>query len=86
MTEQEAIKHLLDISSDMPSMECKYWIESIKLAIAALEKQITKKPNKKMMLCEGTYIGHCPTCNEGINSELLYCCTCGQKIDWEESE
>lgn len=47
MTEQEAIKHLLDISSDMPSMECKYWIESIKLAIAALEKQITKKPNKK---------------------------------------
>lgn len=53
------------------------------LAIAALNKQIAKKPNEVQEFCKaGTLIGRCASCNGGINSELKYCPDCGQKADW----
>lgn len=53
-------------------------IETAKLAIEALEKQIPKKPEvegKQGYMCQcASYVGYLHE----------YCHECGQKIDWEE--
>lgn len=80
MKPQEAIKSMNNI--------IEYWtykpteVEAAKMAIAALEKQIAKKPVND---------GHCPECfsdNECPYNEekVRYCPSCGQKIDWGNDE
>lgn len=70
--------------------------EALNIAIEALEKQIAKKPIKKMVTRKWLYLRQiiqfwtCPTCNkvvevddnEGFQTEYYPSCECGQRIDW----
>ena len=70
----------------------KEHIESVKLAIQALEKQIPKKPRKTDSyrgVLKRIYAYVCPTCgnvclekymNERQNT--TFCWDCGQRLDW----
>lgn len=66
----------------------RYDVELYELAISALEKQIPKKP----INIRGAYFGKgkggdCPNCRVGVNSiEYKYCRTCGQVLDWSDTE
>lgn len=62
--------------------------------IAALEKQIPKKPIKKNPICyEKTKDGpesyayeyFCPMCDTKVNKEPHHC-PCGQALDWSDTE
>ena len=49
------------------------------------EKATGKKPTDVRYFGEaGYYIGLCPTCKNGNNSEYEYCGDCGQKLQWFE--
>lgn len=49
------------------------------------EKATAKKPTDVRYFGEaGYYIGLCPTCKSGNNSEYEYCGDCGQKLQWFE--
>lgn len=53
--------------------------ETFDLAIDALEKQIPKKAMDYK----------CPTCGKKFCTEMWevdYCCSCGQRLKWEEGE
>lgn len=87
MTIEEAIK---DIKENIqPSAGGK----SLEMAIAALEKQIPKKPTYEVdshwygQLVYDTWV--CPNCGKGYEVDYDnydYCPECGQKIDWSEVE
>ena len=48
------------------------------------EKATAKKPTDVRYFGEaGYYIGLCPTCKSGNNSEYEYCGDCGQKLLWD---
>ena len=62
-------------------------LESIDIAINALEKQIPKKVVKEK------YIYICPICGSNVETDcgdymldyrLNYCDNCGQKLDWSD--
>ena len=78
MTIEEAIK---DIKENIqPSVDGK----SLEMAIAALEKQISKKMNDIDEYEEDELCGYCPQCNK-LQSNLWnenFCGVCGQAIDW----
>lgn len=66
-------------------------IESTKIAIQALEKQIPKIPIDKTKPDDGASSSHinrhiivCPSCNGRLKlkSKGRYCDKCGQKLDW----
>ena len=91
MTIEEAIK-LLEIQK--PVMGCKEYkkplMTAYDMAIAALEKQIPKKPYFEGdgyadgQLVYDTWI--CPNCEkryEVYYEEYDHCPKCGQAIDWE---
>lgn len=65
----------------------KRQIEALDMAIAALEKQIAKKP-RKYIAFDGIKRNGCPTCpkDEILYAGQKYCSVCGQKIDWSEEE
>lgn len=80
MNLEKAIKSLQNI--------IEYWtykpteIEAAKLAIAALEKQIPKKPLPENKYY---YIGKCPSCCAVfLDNTTKYCGSCGQALDWSE--
>lgn len=80
MTAQEVIKEL---SYDSTAYGGKCTDEVRIVAIKALEKQMPKKPRDIIYFGEaGYYVGLCPCCNRGNNSEHQYCYGCGQKLDW----
>lgn len=87
MTNEEAIEHLKKNYLMMLNNKAFYketHIESIGIAINALEKQILKKPIWfEYKYCRFT---KCPTCRQpfGFNSRFDYCDNCGQAIDWSE--
>ena len=69
-------------------------IESVKVAIKALEKQIPKKPSpidykkyidvvKNAKFLRGGF--WCPNCKHVVYSGC-YCEDCGQKLDWSDEE
>ena len=87
MTNEEVIENLKYlISSDCTDTQHDF-VEEIKIAIEALEKQIPKKPTR------GKY-GHteCACCGWIVESfcgdleKYPFCPNCGQAIDWEVSE
>lgn len=87
MTIEEAIK---DIKENIqPSVGGK----SLDMAIAALEKQIPKKPTYEGdgywngQLVYDTWV--CPNCGKGYEVDYDnydHCPNCGQAIDWSEVE
>ena len=89
MTTIEAIERLsnryMTVSMCIDSAACKSENEAVHMAVAALEKQVGKKPI-------GSHYAHmkCPSCNHRIPSGMgsssrrrdNWCNYCGQKIDW----
>lgn len=55
------------------------------IAIEACEKQIPKKAkqynDKSIFIYEGVF--YCPSCQENVSMDDVYCCQCGQSLDWE---
>lgn len=89
MTIEEAIKQL-ELNRPLAYTELR---EAIDMAIAALEKQIPKKPDFEGdgywngQLVYDTWI--CPNCEKRYEvdyEEYDHCPYCGQKIDWSEVE
>ena len=60
-------------------------IKAFDLAISALEKQIPKKAkqynDKSIFIYAGVF--YCPSCQENVSMDDVYCCQCGQSLDWE---
>ena len=88
MTYEEAIDNLKYLISDDCTDTQHDFVEEIKIAIEALEKQIPKKP---LHMHKNYY---CPICKEdgwmlwddAIPNDMdKYCGICGQAIDWEEN-
>lgn len=78
MTEQEAI----NVMEKYKHSGSNLVVKAHNMAIAALEKQIQKKPNMEQKDSMGVPIERCPSCfSFGI---LEYCAKCGQKLDWSE--
>ena len=95
MTIEEAINELLDYVAENDKLTVNF--EAVTMAIAALEKQIPKKPHIQQI--EVDYYEHdcyeCPNCDSflGYVSECKeeyyqnnYCPKCGQVIDLSEEE
>ena len=71
-------------------------IESIDIAINALEKQIAKKPRKTDSyrgVLKRVYAYVCPTCGNAClekymneRQNTMFCWNCGQKLDWSDEE
>ena len=58
-------------------------IETAKLAIAALEKQVPKSYDIR---CNSSGVCYdCPECGIKLDRYDKYCFNCGQKINWEET-
>lgn len=94
MTESEAIKICNTISfatsfsnpQGIPLNTTKEELtEAMRIAIQALEKQVSKKPD----FTEDKEFALCPCCNgKGLLNKQKYCDNCGQKIDldWRDEE
>lgn len=87
LTESEAIKELNSCHAFELSSECR------ELTKKALEKQIAKKPSFEGdgywngQLIYDTWI--CPCCDKHYEveyEEYEHCPSCGQKIDWSDSD
>ena len=88
-TPLKAIENLKYLISDDCTDTQHDFVEEIKIAIEALEKQIPKKP---LHMHKNYY---CPICKEDgwmlwddavPNDMDKYCGMCGQAIDWEAIE
>ncbi len=95
MTAKEAIieiKH--DVYRNTDNFEIRISKECYKTIIAALEKQIPKKPDISGDSCDkdgnliyDTY--DCPNCHTSYEMEYEkydYCPSCGQALDWSNNE
>ena len=51
-----------------------------KLAVEALEKQVSKKPYWEYG------VWHCKSCGFDVFRDDFFCPICGQEIDWEDDE
>ena len=80
MTIKEAINHLCTFSSTNGSGQTSQdqHKEAKRMAIAALEKQIPRKP-----IPDG-YKDKCPVCGLVVKFGEHYCKGCGQKLRWDE--
>lgn len=59
---------------------------AINLAIAALEKQIPKKPTEHYNWCDLTtddFRWYCKNCDNNLDETEKHCPNCGQCLDWE---
>lgn len=89
MDEREAIKSLNNIIKCWTYKSFEYWIykpsevASVKLAIAALEKQMPIQVEIVDYNYQNLPVEGCPVCkNRHINYTQNYCPACGQKIYW----
>ena len=82
---REKIDSLIDISKDYSEDTWKDSKEALITLKEALEKQIPKKP-KECPLADG----RCPSCNAVFDYDWKpkskYCDSCGQALDWGDSE
>lgn len=87
MTNEEAIERLV---CDKFILLCaakhpdEVNLDEINIAKAAIEKQISKKPNNIGIIGVSIKVGACPLCSEGCNYAMAYCDKCGQALDWSE--
>ena len=83
---QHMCKVLDDELTKKDAEDYKSRFASVNLAISALEKQIPKKVkqynDKSIFIYEGVF--YCPSCQEDVSMDDIYCCQCGQSLDWEE--
>ncbi len=93
MTIEETISQLRDLKSDRESF---YGVDdeifradaqACDIAIAALEKQIPKKPTgiahwNPLNLA----FGYCPVCDTPVDWNVPYCPRCGQALDWSDEK
>jgi rubrerythrin len=64
-----------------------YITEALYMAVEALEKQISTKPNAEIHV--GELYWYCPSCGEWIDEDHIFddhCSFCGQALDWSEIE
>ncbi len=86
MTAKEAISEIKHgVYRNTDNFEIRISKECYKAIIAALEKQIPKKPTDiKSWEFDRQKIGICCICGTGANSDMKYCDNCGQALDWHE--
>lgn len=96
MTEKEAIKKVKEFGlhhaiGDLP--DSALTVNAFEMAIAALEKQMPKKPNITTGKADTDKLACCPTCDSNVDwtyegfwryGKRKYCHECGQAIDWSE--
>lgn len=84
-----------DFDCDKCGNEMEISIDLVRTSIAALEKQIPKKPiattKEKRSLGEYDDWQACPSCKMSFGYctrkyDVTYCPKCGQAIDWSEVE
>lgn len=63
--------------------------EAMLLAMQALKKQMSQRPQEHYNWCDlsrderkETSQWFCPECQSAIEENWAYCANCGQKIDW----
>ena len=101
MTNEQAIRILEFMKSEMLLSFDHDRKEALKLAISALEKQIPKKPIRinKNEEFDGNWKKICPSCGSMLTERITtpersfprhynytQHCWCGQAIDWTEGE
>ncbi|HHX70440.1 MAG TPA: hypothetical protein GX708_20600 [Gallicola sp.] len=81
-----AIEYLKNNSYKMAEENNNYAVQTLNMAISALEKQIPKKPIENGSLPNIRYKYSCPTCNRFWDKEFMsdYCSSCGQRFDLSE--
>lgn len=82
-----AIKFLVENSHKMIEEGNNYAVQSVNIAIEALERGIAQKPVVDVTHgILGTTI-HCPECGviveDGHGGLYRFCPKCGQRLDWE---
>ena len=100
MTESDAIKLVNKLYANITSnanniIKTNDYIDFVRIAINALEKQIPKNPIMKTYYedMEEEYLC-CPTCGEILTDRIpmdnkdfyFHCLNCGQKFNWESDE
>lgn len=83
MTENEVIKEVRFNMSEIGLNDeaAKRVSEAKNIAVQALEKQVSKKPD----FTEDKEFALCPCCNgKGLLNKQKYCDNCGQKLDWSD--
>ena len=100
MTESDAIKLVNKLYANITSnanniIKTNDYIDFVRIAINALEKQIPKNPIMKTYYedMEEEYLC-CPTCGEILTDRIpldnkdfyFHCLNCGQKLNWESDE
>lgn len=90
MTIEEAKEQLQEIILDTESLIVgdaakgiyRKDLEALKMAVSALEKQILRKPIRLLY----HEVGDCPFCETTVYiSEDGFCPSCGQALDWSET-
>lgn len=66
-------------------ISCTDYLNARKVAIAALDKQVPKKPER---LNAFRSIGKCGGCERVISTRTasVYCQYCGNRVDWENED
>lgn len=92
MTENEAFelgnKLYANITSNANNIiETNDYIQFVRTAIKALEKQIQEKPHKNFEKFSGVWCSCGKYLGKGyFVDKPIYCPDCGQKLDWSEEE
>lgn len=102
MTPQEAIQFLKETIAGCHILRDRQLKAVCEVSINALEKQIPKKPKTLNygLLIEYGWKYECPNCGcavgnnknlafaygEYLNPYEDYCCSCGQALDWSDTE
>lgn len=84
MNPKEAIEYVNQYLMWLPIIDGSPLKTATKMAIASLEKQVPKKPNKIWRSEGKTSHGDCPICGRLTFDTSNYCHACGQAIDWKE--
>lgn len=82
MTNEDAIAYLVDpIGKPITAHE-----KAVEIAVKSIKKQIPKKPKKDERYTKEL----CPVCNDFVRlyagTPMLFCCNCGQALDWSDAE
>ena len=90
MTAQEAISNCRKLIKLLENADSNVdWstaIETLNMAVDALEKQIPKKVRIEHALPKYGYASFCPNCDRMDIGGWSYCPDCGQAIDWNEDK